>query len=52
MRFNSYPLYREKFGGMHFWARGCYLATVGNVSKETILEYIKNKKKMTNYKME
>lgn len=33
--------YREKWGSRHFWARGYYVATVGNVYEATILEYIR-----------
>ncbi|HIT13196.1 MAG TPA: transposase, partial [Candidatus Scatomonas merdigallinarum] len=25
----------------HFWARGYYVATIGNVNEETIRQYIK-----------
>ncbi len=27
-------------GDRHFWARGYYVSTVGNVNEETILKYI------------
>lgn len=40
--FDRHPEYREKWGGRHFWARGYYVATVGNVNEETILEYIRS----------
>jgi len=42
MEMNRHPEYREKWGGIHFWARGCYVATVGNVNEDTILEYIRS----------
>lgn len=42
MIFDRHPEYREKWSGRHFWARGYYVATVGNVNEETILEYIRN----------
>ena len=29
-----------KMGDRHFWARGYYVSTVGNVNEETILKYI------------
>ena len=30
----------SKMGDRHFWARGYYVSTVGNVNEETILKYI------------
>ena len=41
MLFYRYPEYRNKWGDRHFWARGYYVSTVGNVNEETILKYIK-----------
>ena len=41
MLFDRYPQYREKTSGRNFWARGYYVATVGNVNEETIVKYIK-----------
>lgn len=35
MIFDRHPEYREK-GNRHFWARGYYCETVGNVNEETI----------------
>ena len=32
--------YRNKWGDRHFWARGYYVSTVGNVNEETFLKYI------------
>ena len=40
--FDRHPEYRAKYGDKHFWARGYYVATVGNVNEETIREYIRN----------
>ena len=40
MLFDRQPEYRTKWGDRHFWARGYYVATVGNVNEETILKYI------------
>ena len=40
MLFDRHPKYRTKWGDRHFWARGYYVATVGNVNEETILKYI------------
>lgn len=39
--FDRHPEYRAKWGDRHFWARGYYVATVGNVNEETILQYIR-----------
>lgn len=39
--YNMHPEYRTKWGDWHFWARGYYVAIVGNVNKETILNYIR-----------
>ena len=41
MLFDRHPEYRNKWGDRHFWARGYYVSTVGNVNEETILKYIK-----------
>ena len=39
MIFDRHPEYREK-GNRHFWERGYYCETVGNVNEETIKKYI------------
>ena len=39
MLFDRHPEYREKYN-RHFWARGYYVETVGNVNEETIKKYI------------
>ena len=41
MVFDRHPEYRTKWGDRHFWARGYYVSTVGNVNEETILNYIR-----------
>jgi len=41
MIFDRYPDKASKWD-RHFWAKGYYVATVGNVNEETILEYIRN----------
>lgn len=43
MLFDKYPEYRQKWADRHFWARGNYVSTVGNVNEETIIQYIKEK---------
>lgn len=43
MLFSRHPEYRTKWGDRHFWAKGYYVSTVGNVNEETIetiLKYI------------
>lgn len=40
MLFDRHPEYQTKWGDRHFWARGYYVSTVGNVNEETILKYI------------
>lgn len=32
--------YRTKWGNQHFWAKGYFVSTVGNVNKRTIRKYI------------
>lgn len=39
MIFDRYPEYRDKYG-RHFWARGYYVETIGQVNEETIKKYI------------
>jgi putative transposase len=33
---------RKEFYGRHFWARGYFVATSGNVTDEVLAEYIEN----------
>jgi len=40
MLFDRFPQYRTQ-GKKNFWARGYYVATVGNVNEDTIKQYIK-----------
>jgi len=42
MIFDRHPEYRKKGADRHFWARGYYVTTVGNVNEATIVEYIRN----------
>ena len=42
MLFDRHPEYRARRSDKHFWARGYYVATVGNVNEATIIEYIRN----------
>jgi putative transposase len=41
MIFDKHPVYKQKQGGRHFWARGYYVDTVGR-NEEQIRAYIKN----------
>ena len=40
MIFDRHPEMGSKFN-RHFWARGYYVSTIGNISEETIKNYIK-----------
>ena len=44
MIFDRHPEYRTKYGDRHFWARGYYVATVGEVNEEMIKRYIKEQR--------
>ena len=39
MLFDRHPEWRSK-GNRHFWARGYYVGSVGNVNEATIIKYI------------
>lgn len=39
MIFDRHPNYRDRHG-RHFWTRGYYVETIGNVNEETIKKYI------------
>lgn len=39
MLFDRHPEYRERYS-RHFWARGYYCETIGNVNEATITKYI------------
>ena len=39
MIFDRHPEYRDKYV-RHFWARGYYAETIGQVNEETIKKYI------------
>ena len=40
MLFDLHPEFKQKGKDRHFWARGYYCETVGNVNEETIRKYI------------
>ena len=39
MLFDRHPEFRDRYG-RHFWARGYYVETIGNVNEEVIRRYI------------
>ena len=43
MIFDRHPEYRDKYG-RHFWARGYYAETVGQVNEDMIMKYIEEQK--------
>ena len=40
MLFDMHPEYKQKGKDRHFWARGYYVESVGNVNEDTIKKYI------------
>ena len=40
MLFDMHPEFKQRGKDIHFWARGYYVETVGNVNEETIKKYI------------
>ena len=42
MFFDRHPEFKTRNGDRHFWARGYYVSTVGNVNEETIMQYIRD----------
>ena len=41
MLFDRNPELKPRYGDRHFWARGYYVTTIGNVNEETIRNYIR-----------
>ena len=41
MLFDAHPEYKQRNRDRHFWARGYYSETAGNVNEETIKNYIR-----------
>jgi putative transposase len=41
MLFDRHPEFGTKWGARHFWARGYFVVTVGNVNEDTVTEYIR-----------
>ena len=40
--FEEFPALKKRYWGQHFWARGYFCATVGEVSEEMIQEYLEH----------
>ena len=40
--FEEFPSLKKRHWGRHFWARGYFCATVGEISEEMILEYLEH----------
>lgn len=38
--FQEYPLLKKRYWGQHFWARGYFCVTAGELTKEMISEYL------------
>jgi putative transposase len=45
MIFDKHPEMGSKFN-RHFWARGYYVSTIGNINEEAIKTYIKNQQEL------
>jgi putative transposase len=40
--FEEFPLLKKRYWGRHFWARGYFCATVGQMTEEMIQEYLEH----------
>lgn len=40
--FEEYPHLKKRYWGQHFWARGYFCATVGQVTEEMVQEYLEH----------
>lgn len=40
--FQEYPLLKKRYWGQHFWARGYFCVTAGELTKEMINEYLEH----------
>jgi putative transposase len=38
--FQEFPLLKKRYWGQHFWARGYFCATVGDLTEDTIKQYL------------
>jgi len=40
--FQEYPLLKKRYWGQHFWARGYFCVSAGELTKEMIKEYLEH----------
>ncbi len=40
--FEEYPTIKKRYWGRHFWARGYFCATVGQMTEEMVKEYLEH----------
>ena len=40
--FEEFPHLKKKYWGRHFWARGCFCVTVGQMTEEMIKQYLEH----------
>lgn len=40
--FEDFPLLKKRYWGRHFWARGYFCATIGQMTEEMIKEYLEH----------
>lgn len=40
--FEEFPVLRKRYWGQHFWARGYFCSTVGQVTEEMIMTYLEH----------
>ena len=40
--FQEYPMLKKRYWGQHFWARGYFCVTAGELTKEMIKEYLEH----------
>ncbi len=40
--FQEYPVLKKRYWGQHFWARGYFCVTAGELTKEMIKEYLEH----------
>jgi len=53
--FEEYPHMKRRYWGRHFWARGYFCVTAGELTKEMIEEYLSHhfeRKESTNFEVE
>jgi putative transposase len=40
--FEEFPVLKKRYWGQHFWARGYFCATVGEMTEEMIRQYLEH----------